>query len=194
MSNAGFRGLGAFVIVSLISFLISAFLLFSWSLEIYFEVVEQGPRNLKSFKHTLKQLEEMSVSCRGVERIQLLRRWLVALKEIERLSLGSNDHNEKNPEERLTFDDSKDSPRKPTMVRSKPDFVFLKFYLSFKCVLLCMTMLCWFLAFAFFFFLFDLLFNNLCAMVNRFIMWTLTWLVNQGIFVMSFFRAKLLKA
>ncbi|KAK4583496.1 hypothetical protein RGQ29_026290 [Quercus rubra] len=75
-----------------------------------------GPRNLKSFKHTLKQLEEMSVSCRGAERIQLLRRWLVALKEIERLSLGSNDHNEKNPEERLTFDDSKDSPRKPTMV------------------------------------------------------------------------------
>ncbi|XP_050242761.1 uncharacterized protein LOC126691704 isoform X2 [Quercus robur] len=75
-----------------------------------------GPRNLKSFKHTLKQLEEMSVSCRGVERIQLLRRWLVALKEIERLSLGSNDHNEKNPEERLTFDDSKDSPRKPNMV------------------------------------------------------------------------------
>ena len=151
MSNAGFRGLGAFVIVSLISFLISAFLLFSWSLEIYFEVVEQGPRNLKSFKHTLKQLEEMSVSCRGAERIQLLRRWLVALKEIERLSLGSNDHNEKNPEERLTFDESKDSPRKPTMVRSKPDFVFLKFYLSFKCVLLYMTMLCWFLAFAFFF-------------------------------------------
>ncbi|KAK7851504.1 hypothetical protein CFP56_041737 [Quercus suber] len=75
-----------------------------------------GPRNLKSFKHTLKQLEEMSVSCRGVERIQLLRRWLVALKEIERLSLGSNDHNEKNPEERLAFDDSKDSPRKPNMV------------------------------------------------------------------------------
>lgn len=75
-----------------------------------------GPRNLKSFKHTLKQLEEMSVSCRGVERIQLLRRWLVALKEIERLSLGSNDHNEKNPKERLAFDDSKDSPRKPNMV------------------------------------------------------------------------------
>ncbi|KAK9985380.1 hypothetical protein SO802_030331 [Lithocarpus litseifolius] len=75
-----------------------------------------GPRNLKSFKHTLKQLEEVSVSCRGVERIQLLRRWLVALKEIERLSLGSNEHNEKNPEERLTFDDSKDSPRKPNLV------------------------------------------------------------------------------
>ncbi|KAM3736848.1 hypothetical protein ACB098_09G012400 [Castanea mollissima] len=75
-----------------------------------------GPRNLKSFKHTLKQLEEVSVSCRGVERIQLLRRWLVALKEIERLSLSSNEHNEKNHEERLTFDDSKDSPRKPNMI------------------------------------------------------------------------------
>lgn len=75
-----------------------------------------GPRNLKSFKHTLKQLEEVSVSSRGIERVQLLRRWLVALKEIERLSSGSNENIEKNPDKQLTSDDSKDSPKKPNLV------------------------------------------------------------------------------
>ncbi|KAM2467829.1 hypothetical protein FF1_009574 [Malus domestica] len=74
------------------------------------------PRNLQSFKHTAKRLEEVSVSCRGVERVQLLRRWLVALKEIERLSTLYNASNEKAPEDHLNSDESTDSPRKPTLV------------------------------------------------------------------------------
>lgn len=93
-----------------------------WILDIYSEVVDQGPRNLKSFKHTLKQLEEVSVSSRGIERVQLLRRWLVALKEIERLSSGSNENIEKNPDKQLTSDDSKDSPKKPNLVSSNLGF------------------------------------------------------------------------
>ncbi|GER28650.1 hypothetical protein STAS_04456 [Striga asiatica] len=44
-----------------------------------------GARNFQNYKLAVKQLEEVSVSCRGIERVQLLRRWLVALKEIERL-------------------------------------------------------------------------------------------------------------
>lgn len=59
-------------------------------------------------------MEEVSVSCRGVERVQLLRRWLVALKEIERLYGGGIDHggNKKDAEGSV----SKDSPKNPTVV------------------------------------------------------------------------------
>ena len=71
---------------------------------------------MQSFKHTVKRLEDLSVSCRGLERVQLLRRWLVALKEIERLTSGCTDYNEKDPDDQLFVDDSKDSPRKPTLV------------------------------------------------------------------------------
>ncbi|KAH6825733.1 hypothetical protein C2S53_018488 [Perilla frutescens var. hirtella] len=52
-----------------------------------------GPRNFHNYKLAAKRLEEVSVSCKGIERVQLLRRWLVALKQIERLQEAvNNDH------------------------------------------------------------------------------------------------------
>ncbi|KAJ0088612.1 hypothetical protein Patl1_31961 [Pistacia atlantica] len=72
-----------------------------------------GSRSLKSFRQTVKTLEEVSVSCRGIERVQMLRRWLVALKEIERVTAF---YLAKDSQDQLNSDESKDSPRKPTLV------------------------------------------------------------------------------
>ncbi|KAI6698213.1 hypothetical protein NL676_018332 [Syzygium grande] len=73
-----------------------------------------GGRSLQSFKQAAKTLEEMSVSCRGLERILLLRRWLVALKETERDSVGSSGNDHQVTEN--SSDEFKDSPRRQTAV------------------------------------------------------------------------------
>jgi hypothetical protein len=81
----------------------------------------QGARNFRSVKQTIKRLEEAAVSCRGTERVQLLRRWLVVLKEIEKSSGATLEDKEKALEQYLGSDEGKDSPKRTSMV-GKPFF------------------------------------------------------------------------
>ncbi|XP_022963058.1 myosin-11-like isoform X3 [Cucurbita moschata] len=72
-------------------------------------------RNMQGFKQAVKRLEEISVSSRGPERVQLLRRWLIALKEVDRLSSGSVEGGKNSPTDQLN-DENKDSPKRPALV------------------------------------------------------------------------------
>lgn len=71
-----------------------------------------GARSYRSFRLTVKRLEEAAVSCRGPERIQLLKRWLAVLKEIEKLSGAPFEDKEKNSEQQATTDEARDNPKK----------------------------------------------------------------------------------
>lgn len=64
-------------------------------------------RNYKNFEQTIKRLEEAAVSCRGIERVQLLQRWLFALREIERVYGSST--NQKSFEHTPLSDESNSS-------------------------------------------------------------------------------------
>ncbi|GAB4833693.1 hypothetical protein Ancab_031940 [Ancistrocladus abbreviatus] len=77
-----------------------------------------GGRNVQSFRQTAKRLEELSISCRGEERILLLRRWLVSLKEVER-TRGSSDNKDKHNEQ----DPKNDESRQHTLGERKKGIV-----------------------------------------------------------------------
>ncbi|CAM8967944.1 unnamed protein product [Rhodiola kirilowii] len=81
-----------------------------------------GPRNMQNYRQAVKRLEEASVSCRGIERVQLLRRWLAALKEAEAILETSLGCNEGEAEQYHSTVEYQDSPRRPaTTMYFDPD-------------------------------------------------------------------------
>lgn len=103
----------------------------------------QASRNYRSVAVTVKRLEEAAISCRGPERVQLLRRWLIVLKEIENMSAASAEGKEKTLEEHLAIEEEKENPKRPSLVSYKPSCILCmhaiilvrSFYLRFLCLL-----------------------------------------------------------
>ncbi|MED6168451.1 hypothetical protein PIB30_011617 [Stylosanthes scabra] len=73
-------------------------------------------RNYRSVAQTIKRLEEAAITYRGPERAELLRRWLVVLKEIDKLSRAADEGKEKPLEHHLGAEELKENPRKPALV------------------------------------------------------------------------------
>lgn len=94
----------------------------------------QGARNFRSVKQTIKRLEEAAVSCNGAERVQLLRRWLVVLKDIEKLRGAPFEDKEKTLEQHLASDEGKDSPKRPSLVSKPPPQLFFFLFSLFESI------------------------------------------------------------
>lgn len=78
----------------------------------------QSARNYRSVSQTIKRLEEAAILYRGPERVQLLRRWVVVLQEIQKLSDASlAEGKERTLEQHLAVEEAKENPRRLSLVR-----------------------------------------------------------------------------
>jgi len=77
----------------------------------------QGARNFRSVAQTIKRLEDAAISFRGPERVELLRRWVAVLQEIQKLFEASlAEGKERTLEQHLAVEEAKENPRRPSLV------------------------------------------------------------------------------
>ncbi|XP_071688343.1 uncharacterized protein [Rutidosis leptorrhynchoides] len=67
-------------------------------------------QKIQSFSDAATSLEEVSVSCKGEERVELLRSWLVALREFERVDENYVENDRKSLEDPRTLTDKNVTP------------------------------------------------------------------------------------
>lgn len=76
-----------------------------------------GARNFRSVAQTIKRLEDAAISFRGPERVELLRRWVAVLQEIQKLFEASlAEGKERTLEQHLAVEEAKENPRRPSQV------------------------------------------------------------------------------
>lgn len=83
----------------------------------------QAALSFNSVRQTVKRLEEAAIYYRGPGRVQLLKGWLVSLKEFEELSVALSDHKEKSLEQHPGVDETKENLRKPFVVNNLSAYV-----------------------------------------------------------------------
>lgn len=95
-----------------------------------FCVYLQAGQNVKSVQKTVERLEEAAVYYHGPERVQLLKRWLVLLKEIDEMPATLSEDNEKTPEQTIEVDKANEKLKKPSMVNKT--FAFYAWFIWFN--------------------------------------------------------------
>ncbi|KAJ0690964.1 hypothetical protein HanOQP8_Chr11g0423811 [Helianthus annuus] len=97
----------------------------------------QAPQNTQNFSDAIKRLDEVSVSCKGEERVRLLKSWLKALRECEKPNGNRVEYEGKISEDPHTSSDKNVSPGKPAMVSEKRGYDFPCCY----CIQLCICVM-----------------------------------------------------
>ncbi|KAL4560768.1 hypothetical protein LXL04_032922 [Taraxacum kok-saghyz] len=76
----------------------------------------EAPRSIKKFSDAARKLEEASVSCKGEDRVELLKKWLVDLRESERLYAIPFEIDETSSENPTSPSDKNSTPGKSAMI------------------------------------------------------------------------------
>lgn len=76
----------------------------------------------------MQRLEEASISCKGPERVQLMKRWLAALKAIDNMSEVSVEDKEKNNEQQHPSEEVRKQPLVSSLISTAVALLSFSYY------------------------------------------------------------------